>query len=198
MTSDIVTFDAEVVPVGKDQLQHLEYASDMVKSFHHAVQKKVYVEPKPKLENIPILVGTDGRKMSKSYENVIPVFGSKKEIERHVKGITTDSKTLDEPKDPDTCLIFQIFKSFASKEAAKHMADSLTRGVGYGYGHAKKDFLDEHQRVFAEKQRLFEYYMSNPEEVRFLLQEGYERARQYATEVTQRARKALGLGTYQT
>jgi len=196
MSSDIVTFDGEVVPVGKDQSQHLEYASDMVKSFNHAVGSSVYTEPKLQLEEIPTLVGTDGRKMSKSYHNVIPVFGTKSEIEKSVKTIKTDSKTLDEPKNPEECLIFQIFKSFASEEAIQYMKDSLEKGVGYGYGHAKKDFLAEHERVFGEKQRLFEYYMQNHDEVSHLLRDGYERAQQYAEAVTQRAREALGLKSY--
>ncbi len=196
MSSDIITFDAEIVPVGKDQLQHLEYASDMAKSFNYAVQSNVYKEPQAKLEETPTLVGADGRKMSKSYDNVIPVFGTKREIEKCVKSITTDSKTLDEVKDPATCLVFQIFKSFASKEAIEHMKTSLEKGVGYGYGHAKKDFLDEHQRVFAEKQKLYEHYFNNSDEVSVLLKDGYDRAREYAEKVTARARKALGLRTY--
>lgn len=195
MSSDIITFGAEIVPVGKDQLQHIEYASDMVRSFHHVVQQKVYVEPQPKLEDIPTLVGTDGRKMSKSYHNVIPVFGTKAEIEKSVKEIKTDSKTLDEPKNPSECLIFQIFSSFASPEAIAYMKESLQKG-GYGYGHAKKDFLAEHQRVFTEKQKLFEYYYSNPAEVKRLLRDGYERTCEYAQTTTRRAREALGLVSY--
>lgn len=196
MSADIVTFDAEVVPVGKDQLQHLEYASDMVKSFHHLTQKQVYTEPTPKIEDIPILVGADGRKMSKSYNNVIPLFGTHSEIEKRVKEIKTDSKSMDEPKNSDECLIFQIFKSFASSDAVAYMKESLERGKGYGYGHAKKDFLMEHQRVFGDKQKLFEYYLANPEEVKSLLSNGYKRAQNYAATVTQRARDALGLRSY--
>lgn len=198
MTSDIVTFGAEVVPVGKDQIQHLEYASDMVKSFHHIVQKQVYIEPKPQLEDIPILVGADGRKMSKSYNNVVPIFGSMSEIERSIKEIKTDSKTLDEPKNPDECLVFQIFKAFASPQAIAYMRESLEKGKSYGYGHAKKDFFMEHQKVFGEKQKLFEYYYSNPQEVKALLSEGYERAQNYAQTMTQSARDALGLRSYRS
>lgn len=195
MASDMVTFDAELIPVGKDQLQHIEYASDMVKSFHHVTQKQVYVEPKAILEETPIMPGIDGRKMSKSYHNVIPVFGSKNEIEKCVKEIKTDSKGLHEPKNPEECLIFQIFKTFASQDAIDHMADSLKNG-GYGYGHAKKDFLDEHQRIFGERQKLFEYYYSNPDEVKKLLQNGYSLAQQIAQTATERARAALGLKSY--
>lgn len=195
MASDMVTFDSELIPVGKDQLQHIEYASDMVKSFHNVIQKQVYTEPKAVLEEMPIMLGIDGRKMSKSYQNVIPVFGTKSEIEKCIKEIKTDSKTLNESKNPDECLVFQIFKTFASEAAIAHMAESLQKG-GYGYGHAKKDFLDEHQRIFGEKQKLFEYYYSNPEEVKTLLKAGYEQAQEIAQSVTQRARDALGLKSY--
>jgi tryptophanyl-tRNA synthetase len=197
MSADIVTFDSQYVPVGKDQSQHLEYASDMVKLFNNLTATDVFIEPTPIIQDVPLLLGVDGdRKMSKSYNNTIPIFTTKKELEKKVKEIKTDSKTLDEPKNPDDCLIFQIFKTFASTEAINYMKDRLEKGIGYGYGHAKKDFVDEHERVFGSKRELYEYYCNHYSEVRELLQPGYENAKRYADSVTQRARNALGLRSY--
>ena len=196
MAADIVTFGAQLVPVGKDQMQHLEYASDMVKLFNNAVQKKVFLEPKGLVQDFPVLLGTDGRKMSKSYQNTIPLFAPKKELEKAVKEIQTDSKGLDEPKNPETCLVYQLFQSFASKDAQKNMKERLERGVGYGYGHAKKDFIEEHERVFGSKRELYEHYVHQEDSIKTLLKEGMERARSYAVETTAKARQALGLKSY--
>ncbi len=197
MSSDILTFEAQYVPVGKDQAQHLEYASDMANYFNNVVKQQVFSEPKAIIQETPSLVGTDGeRKMSKSYDNVIPVFSTKKELEKKVKEIKTDSKGLDDPKDPASCAIFQIFKSFASTQAIQYMQERLERGVGYGYGHAKKDFIDEHERVFGQYREKYEYYLNNTDEVKSILRPGYERAQIYADRVTQRARVALNLKSY--
>ncbi|MEN9826139.1 MAG: hypothetical protein RI953_1884 [Pseudomonadota bacterium] len=195
MAADIVTFDAQLVPVGKDQAQHLEYASDMVKYFNNAVGHPVLFEPKAQIQETPLLIGIDGeRKMSKSYGNHIPLFAPKKEIEKRCKEIKTDSKGLDDPKDPESCAVFQILKSFGSSESISYMEERLRKGTGYGYGHAKKDLLDEHERVFGTKRELFEHYINSPREVAQLLAPGHERARQLAATVRQRVRDALGLG----
>lgn len=197
MSADILTFDSQFVPVGKDQAQHLEYASDMANYFNNAVHSQVFIEPKALIQETPSLVGTDGeRKMSKSYDNVIPVFASKKEIEKKVKEIKTDSKGLDDPKDPASCAIFQIFKSFASPEAVTYMQERLEKGVGYGYGHAKKDFIEEHEKVFGQFREKYEYYLNSNDEIKKILRPGYERAKEYAEAVTLRARSALNLKNY--
>jgi tryptophanyl-tRNA synthetase len=196
MSSDILTFDAQIVPVGKDQSQHLEYASDMAKLFNNAVKKEVYLEPKPLLQETPTLIGTDGRKMSKSYNNTIPLFGTKKEIEKAVKEIKTDSKGLNDPKNHEDCLIYLLLKSFGSAEAVQHMKERLEKGTGYGYGHAKQDFLQEHEKVFGAKRELYEYYLNNPQEICTSLSEGYKRCQGYAEKTTSKARNALGLKSY--
>lgn len=194
MASDILSFDAQSVPVGKDQAQHLEYASDLAKAFNNAVKADVFLEPKAQIQDTPVLVGIDGeRKMSKSYNNQIPLFGSRKEIEKRVKEIKTDSKGLDDPKDPDTCAIYLLLKAFGSEEAVSHMRERLSRGTGYGYGHAKKDFLDEYERVFGSKRELYEHFLKSPDEVRKHMEKGYERAHAYADAVRRRAREGLGL-----
>ncbi|WP_161597711.1 tryptophan--tRNA ligase [Fluviispira multicolorata] len=197
MASDIVTFDSQFIPVGKDQNQHLEYASDMAKLFNNLVETDVYLEAQGVIQETPTLIGTDGdRKMSKSYNNDIPIFAAKKEIEKKVKEIKTDSKGLDDPKDPNTCTIFQIFQSFASEEAISYMKERLEKGTGYGYGHAKKDFVDEHERVFGSFREKYDFYLNNKNTLKELLQPGYERAHKYADSVTERARMALGLKSY--
>ncbi|APJ04168.1 tryptophan--tRNA ligase [Silvanigrella aquatica] len=197
MSSDIITFDSQFVPVGKDQAQHLEYASDMAKLFNNLVGVDVYIAPQGVIQETPTLIGTDGeRKMSKSYNNILPVFATKKELEKCVKEIKTDSKGLNDPKDPNSCVIFQIFKSFASDDAIAYMKEKLEKGVGYGYGHAKKDFVDEHEKVFGSHRERYEYYCNNFNEVKKLLEPGYEKARSYADNVTKRARQAFGLKSY--
>ncbi|MBM3381448.1 MAG: tryptophan--tRNA ligase [Betaproteobacteria bacterium] len=195
MASDIVTFDAQVVPVGKDQSQHLEYASDMVKLFNNAVGRPVLFEPKAEIQPTPLLIGIDGeRKMSKSYGNHVPLFAPKKEIEKKIKEIKTDSKGLDDPKDPESCAVFQIMKSFGSKEAIAYMEERLRQGTGYGYGHAKKDLIDEHERVFGSKRELYEHYLNSPRELAQVLAPSHQRARTIAATVRQRVRDALSLG----
>jgi tryptophanyl-tRNA synthetase len=195
MASDIVTFDAQIVPVGKDQSQHLEYTSDMVKLFNNAVGRPVLFEPKAEIQSTPLLIGIDGeRKMSKSYGNHVPLFAPKKEIEKKIKEIKTDSKGLDDPKDPETCAVFQILKSFGSQDAINYMEDRLRKGTAYGYGHAKKDLLDEHERVFGAKRELYEHYINSPRELAQMLAPSHERARAIAATVRQRVRDALSLG----
>ena len=197
MTSDIVTFDSHVVPVGSDQAQHLEYASDIAKLFNNAVGSDVFDEPKPLIQDVPLLVGTDGdRKMSKSYDNYIPMFGPKKDIEKRIKGIKTDSAGLDDPKNPESCYIFQILKSFGSPQAVAHMKERLEKGTGYGYGHAKQELLAEHERVFGGRREAYEHYLNNPKEIWAKMEAGYGRAHGYANAVRARVRGALGLQTF--
>lgn len=195
MTADILTFDSDVVPVGSDQAQHLEYASDMAKLFNNAVGKDVFREPKPLIkDDVPLLVGTDGeKKMSKSYDNYVPLFGSKKEIEKRIKGIKTDSLGLDEPKNPDQCAVFKILQAFGSPEAVADMRSKLEKGKGYGYGHAKLDLIAEHERVFGAKRAEYEHYVNSPKELWAKMEPGYARAKAYASAVRARAREALEL-----
>ncbi len=198
MSSDILTFDSDIVPVGKDQSQHLEYASDMAKYLNNAVKTPVLKEPKAKVSaDAPLLIGTDGeRKMSKSYGNTIPLFATKKELEKRVKEIKTDSAGLDDVKNPETCTIYQIFKSFASPAALAHMKSKLEVGKGYGYGHAKADFIAEHEAVFGSKREQYEHYLNSPAEVSKLLEPGYLKATQIADAVLARVRGALQLPTF--
>ncbi len=194
MAADIMSFDADVVPVGKDQAQHLECASDMGKLFNNAVGKSVYKEPKCLIHaDVPLVPGTDGRKMSKSYNNHIPLFAPKKEIEKRIKEIKTDSAGLNDPKDPEACYIWQILRSFGSPEAISYMHDKLAAGTGYGYGHAKMDLIAEHERVFGAKRELYDHYLKTPADVWKIMAPKYEEAEQIANAVRTRVRSALGL-----
>jgi tryptophanyl-tRNA synthetase len=198
MASDILTFDAAIVPVGRDQLQHLEYAADMAGYFNALAGTEVFRKPKPVVQQVPLLVGTDGqRKMGKSY-NDIPLFGPAKDIEKRIKGITTDARGLDDPKDPDTCAVFQILSSFAREERIHDMRERLLRGTGYGYGHAKNDLIDAHRETFGAHQEAYEHYLRSPDEMRRLLEPGRLRATELAKTVCSRARDALGLKTLKT
>lgn len=195
MASDIVTFDAELVPVGKDQAQHIEYASDMVKLFNNMVEKEdVLFEPKPFVQDLPLLIGVDGeKKMSKSYNNTIPLFAPKKEVEKRIKDIKTDSLGLDDVKNPGTCQIYQLLKVFGSDEACENMREKLVRGKGYGYGHAKLDMIAEHERVFGSLRDKYEHYLNSPDEVWKKIEAGYARAESYANQVRDRVRGSLNL-----
>lgn len=197
MASDIVTFDADIVPVGQDQAQHLEYTSDIVKLFNNAVGKDVYKEPKPLVQSTSLVIGTDGeKKMSKSYDNYVPLFGPKKEIEKRIKAIKTDSKGMDEVKDPETCPVFMILKAFGSDAAIQDMKEKLLKGKGYGYGHAKMDLIAEHERVFGAKREAYEHYVNSPKALWEKMEPGYARANQYANQMREKAREALGLAQF--
>jgi len=199
MASDIVTFDADVVPVGADQAQHLEYASDMAKLFNNSVGAEVFKEPKPLVQKeTPLVMGIDGeRKMSKSYDNYIPMFAPKKDVEKRIKAIKTDSLGLDDVKNPETCGVFQILKAFGTPDAIADMKGKLERGKGYGYGHAKLDLIAEHERVFGgERRQAYEHLLNHPQELWSKMAPGYERARNYSKAVLERARQALGLAAF--
>ncbi len=197
MAADIVTFDSEFVPVGKDQAQHLEYMDDMVTLFNNAVGSPALKAAAPMIQDVALLVGTDGeKKMSKSYNNHIPLFAPKKELEKKIKEIKTDSLGLDEPKNPQTCAVYQILKSFGSKEAIEYMHERLVRGKGYGYGHAKMDLIAEHEKVFGSKREEYENYLNDPKLLGAKMASGYERAESYANTVRNRVREALKLGSF--
>lgn len=199
MASDILTFSAKHIPVGKDQAQHVEYAADMAGYFNSAVGREVFVKPVSVTQETPLMPGIDGdRKMSKSYNNEIPMFGDQKLIEKRIKSITTDARGIDEPKGPETCAIFQILRSFASDERVADMKAKLERGTGYGYGHAKLDLIEAHRETFGTHQEKYQHYLNSPDEVRRLLEPGRQRAWDIAEETLTRARDALELRSLRT
>ncbi len=192
MAADILLYDAEVVPVGKDQLQHLEMARDMGARFNHQMGE-VFVLPNAELqEDTKYVPGTDGQKMSKSRGNIINIFLSEKELKKQVMGIETDSKSLEEPKDPETDKVFAIYKLIASPEETAALEQKYLAG-NFGYGHAKTELLNLILTKFAKERELFAYYMNNLSELDEKLQQGADKTRKVASETLKRVRESLGM-----
>ena len=159
MAADILLYDAHHVPVGKDQLQHLEMTRDVAHRFNNALGE-TFVIPEAKItENTQYIPGTDGQKMSKSKNNTINVFLPEKALRKQIMGIQTDSTPLEDPKDPDQCTVFALYQLLASTEDTQALREAYLKG-GMGYGHAKQALLDLMLKKFAEERRQFDYYMA--------------------------------------
>ena len=192
MAADIILYDANIVPVGKDQLQHLEIARDVAQKFNHAYGD-VLVVPEAKLqENTMYVPGIDGGKMSKSKGNTIEIFTSEKDLKKQIMSIETDSTPLEDPKNPDACNVFAIYRLLATQEETETMRKNLLAG-GYGYGSAKKELFEVVMRQFGEAREKFDYYMKNQDLLEDALQEGAQKTRPIAQETLRRVRKALKL-----
>ena len=192
MAADILLYDAEVVPVGKDQLQHLEMARDVGARFNNQMGE-VFVLPQAELqENTKYVPGTDGNKMSKSRENIINIFLPEKELKKQVMSIETDSTPLEEPKNPDTCKVFTIYSLIATEDKTQALREKYLAG-NFGYGHAKTELLNLILETYAKEREIFAYYMDNLPELEKKLQEGAEKTKKVAQETLQRVRKSLGM-----
>ncbi|MFT4682124.1 MAG: tryptophanyl-tRNA synthetase [Granulosicoccus sp.] len=192
MACDILMYDANIVPVGKDQKQHLEMTRDMGRSVNHTYGKDIFVIPESKInEEVMVIPGTDGRKMSKSYGNHIDIFLPEKKLRKQVMTIVTDSKGIDEPKDPDTCNVFALYKLLATAEQQADMRKNYA-GVNYGYGHAKQAFFELIMDQFNAERDAFNRIMDDPAEIENALVNGAERAKPIASEVLGRFKKELG------
>ena len=192
MASDILLYDADFVPVGKDQLQHLEMTRDVASRINHK-HGEVFVLPEPLLQqDAQLILGTDGEKMSKSRNNIIDVFDAENAIKKLInKNIVTDNTPLEEPKDPDSATVYQLYKLLATDEESKTMAEKLKAG-GYGWGHAKKELLEKIVSSFSEERAKFEHYQNNPKEVEEVLIEGALKAKKVAKATLERVRNSLG------
>lgn len=191
MASDILLYNANIVPVGKDQLQHLEMTRDIATSFNHKMGE-TFVVPEARVEeNTMYVPGTDGQKMSKSYGNFINIFEADKPLRKSVMKIITDSKGVDESKDPDTCNVFNIFKLVANPDAVAEMRENYIKG-GYGYGHAKQQLFETLTERFGKEREDFQMLMANPNIIEEKLQAGAEKARVIARDVIGRTREVLG------
>ncbi len=191
MAADILLYDAEIVPVGKDQLQHIEMTRDVASRFH-AKMGDVFVIPEGKVQEETMYIpGTDGAKMSKSKDNLINIFQTDKKLRKQIMGIETDSTPLEEPKDPETCNVFALFRILASKEQTAEMRQNY-EGGNYGYGHAKQALFELIKERFAEPREKYEYYINNLEEVDKALSFGAEKAQKVANDVLGKVRAKLG------
>lgn len=192
MAADILIYDAEVVPVGKDQLQHLEITRDVASRFH-AKLGDTFVLPKDLIQDDTMLIpGTDGEKMSKSRNNFIDIFLPEKELKKQVMSIKTDSKELEEPKNPDECNVFNLYKLLASTDEIATMRANYEAG-GYGYGHAKTALLNLILSKFEKQRELFHYYMNDTSKIEEVLLAGAAKAHVVANGVLNRVREKLGL-----
>tara|TARA_B100000427_G_C15463944_1_gene575360 strand:- start:327 stop:1295 length:969 start_codon:yes stop_codon:yes gene_type:complete len=191
MAADILLYDSEIVPVGKDQKQHLEITRDIAKSFNHNYGD-TFIIPESKIDkNVQTIPGTDGRKMSKTYENTIDIFADEKSLKKQIMSIVTDSKGLEDKKNPESCNIFNIFKLIASENEVKKMKKNYSEG-GYGYGHAKTHLLNLILDLFRKERKLYSELLQNPDHLYGILVKGEEKARVIADKVLERVRSKLG------
>jgi tryptophanyl-tRNA synthetase len=194
MAADILLYDSDIVPVGQDQIQHIEVTRDLAQRFNHIYGEGCLTLPEGRVLDATAKVpGTDGEKMSKSYDNTILIFEeTPKKLKKKIMSIKTDSKTVEEPKDPDTCPVFQLYQLFADEQQQQELAEKYRVG-GMGYGDAKKLLLEAATEYFAEASQKRAELVNDPERVEDILQEGAKAARQKGQEVLERARTACGL-----
>ena len=193
--ADILLYHANIIPVGKDQKQHLEISKDIANRFNQLAGEDILVLPEPKIdERLMTIPGIDGQKMSKSYHNYIDIFLPENELKKVVKRIVSDSTPLESPKDPDSDITFQLYSLVASEEEIETMRNNYLNG-GYGYGHAKQAFLECLLTKYAEPRRIFNYYMENTDELEQILTEGEEKARTIARKTISKVRQVLGYGS---
>ncbi|HZU74433.1 MAG TPA: tryptophan--tRNA ligase [Acidimicrobiales bacterium] len=192
MAADIVAMDGTLVPVGRDQAQHLEITRDVVAAFNRSFGPTFHpplAHIDPLVETVP---GTDGRKMSKSYGNVIPIFAEPQDVARRVRSIVTDSRPPEEPKSPEACTVFSLYRQLADPAEAAAMADRYRTG-GVGYGEAKDRLIAALETRFGPARRTYRALMEDPAPLHRILADGAARARERAAPVLARARRARGL-----
>ncbi len=191
MAADILLYDAEIVPVGKDQLQHLEITRDVAARFNHQMGE-TFVIPKANIqENTQFIPGTDGQKMSKSKNNTINIFLPEKQLRKQVMGIQTDSTPLEDPKDPEKCNVYAIYALLAPASSAQELRSQYLAG-GMGYGHAKQKLFELILERFSREREQYDYFHQHPEEVYIALAKGAEKARKVASAVLLRVRDRIG------
>jgi len=191
MACDILLYDANIVPVGKDQLQHVEITRDIARTFNSFYNSEIFVIPEARTsETMMTIPGIDGQKMSKSYGNTIDIFAPEKELLKTCRKIISDSKALEEPKDPETDLTFKLFALLAT-EAQQNEMRALYLAGNYGYGTAKTALYELILTTFAEERRIFQYYMENRAELAQKLSIGAAKAKDIASPVLNRVRKMI-------
>ena len=195
MAADILMFNANKVPVGRDQIQHIEMARDIAGRFNHMFKGQYFVQPEAVVdEKGEVLKGLDGRKMSKSYNNTIPLFVAEKKLQKLVRKIKTNSLEPGEPKDPDTCTLFQIYSAFASNAETAALRDQYAAGIGWG--DAKNQLFDYLNAHLSEPRERYNALMDDPAHIEAVLQKGAERAREEAAVTMDKLRDVVGLGRF--
>lgn len=191
MACDIIMYDADFVPVGKDQKQHLEMTRDIANGFNNKYGE-TFVIPEVLIdETVMVIPGTDGQKMSKSYGNTIDIFLPDKKLRKQVMSIVTDSTPLEEPKNPDTCHVFALYKLLGDEDQITEMRKNYLGG-NYGFGHAKQALFELIIAKFEKERAIFNHYMDNPTELHKKLEEGEAKAREIGIQVLEKVREKLG------
>ena len=192
MACDILIYDSNFVPVGQDQRQHLEITRDLAIRFNH-LYGEAFVIPEAIIQkDVSTIPGIDGRKMSKSYGNVIPLFSSEKVFRKAIMKITTDSKSVTDPKDPEKCNVFSLYQCFASNKEKKDLAELYLRGE-IGYGDAKQLCFEKLNAVFKEPREIFNEIINDRKKLRGILEAGRDKARIIAIKVNERIRNKVGI-----
>ena len=191
MAADILLYDAEVVPVGKDQIQHLEITRDIASRFNHQYPES-FILPKTNVnEKVMLVPGTDGQKMSKSYNNCIDIFLSDKKLRKQIMTIQTDSKAIEDKKDAEVCNVFKLYKLVATDEESNSLKRRYAAG-NYGYGNAKQELFDLICKKFSAERKRFAYFMNNKDTIDIELRKGADKAKVIARKVLQRVRNNIG------
>lgn len=192
MAADILAYQSDVVPVGQDQVQHIEMTCDMAGYFNSTYKCEVFRRPEARLDKVAKVPGLDGQKMSKSYGNTIEIFAQGKELKKRVMSVVTDSKGVEDVKDPATCNVYNLYSLFATDEE-KEALGAKYRAGGMGYGDAKKALLEKIEAYFAPYRKKREELLANLDHVEAVLQKGAEKARVEATRTLKAARRACGI-----
>jgi tryptophanyl-tRNA synthetase len=191
MAADILMFNARKVPVGKDQVQHLEMTRDIAARFNH-VYEKLFVLPEVVVDdNTSVLSGLDGRKMSKSYNNFIPLFDTEKRLRKMIMKIQTNSLGPEEPKDPDTCTLFSIYRAFATREQTAAMAERYRAGIAWGV--MKQELFEYINTILAEPRQRYNELIKNPGDIEDILAKGADKARGFSVPFLKKIRSAIGI-----
>ncbi|THB81518.1 MAG: tryptophan--tRNA ligase [Desulfobacteraceae bacterium] len=191
MAADILMFNAAKVPVGKDQVQHLEMTRDIASRFNHLYKKLFHLPEVVVDENTAVLSGLDGRKMSKSYQNTIPLFETEKRLRKLIMKITTNSLGPDEPKDPESCTLFSIYKAFAKPDEIKQMENRYKEGIAWGT--MKQELFEYLNNILKQPRQEYEKLVQNAGDIDAILIQGAKKAREYSVPFLDKIRKAVGI-----
>jgi tryptophanyl-tRNA synthetase len=191
MAADILMFNAHKIPVGRDQIQHVEMARDVAQRFNHHYGEHFVLPAAVVDDKVAVLQGLDGRKMSKSYGNTIPLFLGEKQLKKHINKIKTNLLEPGEPKDPDSSVVFQIWKAFATETQTAAMRDQFANGIAWG--EAKKQLFELVNSQLADARERYETLIQDPAEIEKILQQGAEKARTESQELIAKVRQAVGI-----
>ena len=192
MSADILLFQADIVPVGEDQLQHLEMTRDIAGKFNHCFGSSLMKKPEP-LVHSHHLPGLDGRKMSKSYNNHIPLFCSSQELKKKIMKIKTDSLPETAPKDPQTSVLFHLYKAFAEDSQTRQLKEKIEKGIGWGQ--VKQELFQLLDQKFQSQRKMYQDFLDSKDKVERILKEGAGQARPFAVEMLKKVRKTIGIAS---